>query len=106
MAQDLCSTSFIFKEKQWSIADASLREFINAGLESTDETTDTAAMKAKRRLRTREELLALEDKYFPGTLGNLLSLGAAHFRVTNRKNGRRTHGNGATRSRRRKAVAG
>jgi len=54
----------------------------------------------KRRLRTREELLALEDKYFPGTLGNLLSLGAAHFRQYNRKNGRRTHRNGATRRRR------
>ena len=37
-------------------------------------------MKTKRRLRTREEILALEDKYFPGTLGNLLSLGAAHLR--------------------------
>jgi hypothetical protein len=37
-------------------------------------------MKMKRRLRTREEPLALEDKYFTGTLGNLLSLGAAHFR--------------------------
>jgi len=32
-------------------------------------------MKAKRRLLSREELLDLEDKYFPGTLGNLLSLG-------------------------------
>ncbi len=67
---------------------------------------DTDAMKAKRRLRTREELLDLEDKYFPGTLGNLLSLGAAHFRVTNRKNGRRVQRNGASRQRRRKVVAG
>ena len=80
-----------------------MREFINPGLESTDEITDTAAMKTKRRLRTREELLALEDKYFPGTLGNLLSLGAAHFRQSNRKNGRRTHRNGV--AHRRKAVA-
>ena len=65
--------------------------------------TDTAAMKTKRRLLTREELLDLEDKYFPGTLGNLLSLGAAHFRQTNRKHGR-AHPTGGVR--RRKAVAG
>ena len=64
----------------------------------------TDAMKTKRRLRTREELLALEDKYFPGTLGNLLSLGAAHFRQTSRKNGRPAHRNGV--APRRKAVAG
>ena len=64
----------------------------------------TDAMKTKRRLRTREELLALEDKYFPGTLGNLLSLGAAHFRQTSRKNGRRAHQNGASHSHRRKTT--
>ena len=64
--------------------------------------TNTAAMKTKRRVLTREELLALEDKYFPGTLGNLLSLGAAHFRQSNRKNGRRAHRNGV--APRRKAV--
>ena len=61
-------------------------------------------MKAKHRLRTREELLALEDKYFPGTLGNLLSLGAAHFRQLNRRNGGRVRRNGA--GRHRKSVAG
>lgn len=66
--------------------------------------TDTSAMKTKRRLLTREELLDLEDKYFPGTLGNLLSLGAAHFRQSNRKNGRRPHRNGAAHLRRRKAA--
>jgi len=71
-------------------------------LESTEEMKDTDAMKTKRRLRTREELLALEDKYFPGTLGNLLSLGAAHFRPSNRKNRRRAHRNGV--AHRRKAV--
>jgi len=60
-------------------------------------------MKTKR-LRTREELLALEGKYFPGTLGNLLSLGASHFRQSNRKNGRPAHRNAV--ARRRKAVAG
>ena len=60
-------------------------------------------MKTKRLLLTREELLDLEDKYFPGTLGNLLSLGAAHFRQTNRKNGGRAHRNGV--AHRRKAVA-
>jgi hypothetical protein len=37
-------------------------------------------------LRTREELLALEEQY-PCVLGNPLSLGAAHFRQTNRRNG-------------------
>lgn len=78
-------------------------ESINPGLESADEMKDTAAMKTNRRLRTREELLALEDKYFTGTLGNLLSLGAAHFRQSNRKNGRRPHRNGV--AHRRKAVA-
>ena len=62
-------------------------------------------MKTKRRLRTREELLDLEDKYFGGGLGNLLSLGAAHLRPTNRKHGRRVQRNGAA-PRRRKAVAG
>jgi hypothetical protein len=82
-----------------------LPESINRALESTVEMKDTAAMKTQRRLRTREELLALEDKYFHGTLGNLLSLGAAHFRVTNRKNGSRTPRNGASHSRRRKGAA-
>ena len=61
-------------------------------------------MKMKRHLRTREELLALEDKYFHGGLGNLLSLGAAHFRQTNRKNGHRAHRNGIA-HRRKTAVA-
>jgi len=61
-------------------------------------------MKTKRRLRTREELLALEEQY-PCVLGNLLSLGAAHFRQTNRKNDRRAHRNGASHSLRRKTVA-
>ena len=60
-------------------------------------------MKTKRRLLTREELLDLEDKYFPGTLGNLLSLGAAHFRPSHRKNGRRAQRNSA--APRRKTVA-
>jgi hypothetical protein len=54
-------------------------------------------MKTKPQLLTREELLDLEDKYFPGTLGNLLSLGAAHFRQTNRKNGN-SRDNGASQS--------
>ena len=67
---------------------------------------DTRAMKTKRHLRTREELLDLEDKYFGGGLGNLLSLGAAHFRQANRKQSRRAHRNGTSPSRRRKAVAG
>ena len=62
-------------------------------------------MKTKRPLRTREELLALEDKYFPGTLGNLLSLGAAHFRQSNRKNGHRPHRNGVAPRRRKAATA-
>jgi hypothetical protein len=54
-------------------------------------------MKMKRRLRTREELLALEDQY-PCVLGNLLSLGAAHFRQSKRTNGQRParFGNGAS----------
>ena len=91
--------------KRWNIADASLPEFINPGLESTVEMKDTDAMKTKRRLRTREELLAIEDKYFGGGLGNLLSLGAAHFRQTNRKNGRRAHRNGTSHSPRRQTVA-
>ena len=64
---------------------------------------ETDAMKTKRRLLTREEILDLEDKYFPGTLGNLLSLGAAHFRQSNRKNGRRPQRNGT--APRRKAAA-
>ena len=46
-------------------------------------------MKVKRRLRTREELLALEEQY-PCVLGNPLSLGAAHFRPTNRRNDQRS----------------
>ena len=45
-------------------------------------------MKMKRRLRTREELLALEEQY-PCVLGNPLSLGAAHFRQTKPGNGQR-----------------
>ena len=61
-------------------------------------------MKTKRRLLTREELLDLEDKFFPGRLGNLLTLGAAHFRQTNCKNGRRARRNGV--AHRRKTVAG
>jgi hypothetical protein len=63
-------------------------------------------MRMKRRLRTREELLALEEQY-PCVLGNLLSLGAAHFRQTNRRNGRSSSraGNGASPPRPRKTVA-
>jgi len=63
-------------------------------------------MKMKRRLRTRQELLALEEQY-PCVLGNLLSLGAAHFRQTNRRNGQRPSGkgNGASHRRPRKPVA-
>jgi hypothetical protein len=48
-------------------------------------------MKMKRRLLTRQELLELEDKYFQGGLGNLISLGAAHFGQSHRKNGRGKH---------------
>jgi len=61
----------------------------------------------KKRLRTWEELLALEDKYFPGSLGNLLSLGAAHFRQSNRKNGQQQFraANGASHRRSRKTAA-
>ncbi len=60
----------------------------------------------KKRLRTWEELLDLEDKYFPGSLGNLLSLGAAHFRQINRKNGQQPSrvANGASDRRARKAA--
>jgi len=63
-------------------------------------------MKMKCRLRTREELLALEEQY-PCVLGNLLSLGAAHFRQTSRRNGQRPSraDNGASRRRPRKRVA-
>jgi hypothetical protein len=62
-------------------------------------------MKVKRRLRTREELLALEEQY-PCVLGNLLSLGAAHFRQNNRPNNKRPSrsGNGASPRRSRKHV--
>jgi len=63
---------------------------------------DTDTMKTKRRLLTREERLAIEDKYFGGGVGNLLSLGAAHVRETNRKNGRRPHRHSV--ARRRKAA--
>ena len=52
-------------------------------------------MKTKGPLQTREELFALEDKYFGGGLGNLLSLGAAHFRPSNRKPGPRARRAGA-----------
>jgi hypothetical protein len=78
-----------------------LPEFINPALESMAQMKDSQAMKTKSRLRTREEILALEEKYFGGGLGNLLSLGAAHFRQT----GRRAHRNGGA-SRRRKIVGG
>jgi hypothetical protein len=62
-------------------------------------------MKIKRRLRTREELLALEEQY-PCVLGNLLSLGAAHFRQINRRNGPGASraGNGASHRPHRKSV--
>jgi hypothetical protein len=46
--------------------------------------------------------VALEEKY-PCVLGNPLSLGAAHFRQTDRKIGRGAQRNGVPR--RRKAVA-
>jgi hypothetical protein len=55
---------------------------IKLGLDDAVEIRETVSMKKKRRLRTWEELLDLEDKYFPGSLGNLVSLGAAHFRQT------------------------
>jgi hypothetical protein len=63
-------------------------------------------MKKKRHLLTWEDLLELEDKYFPDTLGNLLSLGAAHFRPAMKKNGRKQSrpGHGASHRRTRKAV--
>ena len=63
-------------------------------------------MKMNRPLRTREELLALEEQY-PCVLGNLLSLGAAHFRQTNPRKGQRPSraGNGASPQRPRKPVA-
>ena len=64
-----------------------------------------SAMKTNRRLRTREELLALEDKYFGGGLGNLLSLGAAHFRQANGKNGRLAHRHSGAHRPRKVAVA-
>ena len=51
-------------------------------------------MKTNPPLLTREELLALEEKHFHGGLGNLLSLGAAHFRTTNRRKIRRPRRNG------------
>jgi len=62
-------------------------------------------MKVKRRLRTREELLALEEQY-PCVLGNPLSLGAAHLHPTNRKNGLPSsrEGNGSSPRRTRKSV--
>ena len=71
--------------------------FIAPGLEFAAEMNDSGSMRTQttRRLRTRDELLALEDKYFTGTLGNLLSLGAAHFRQTNKKNRIRSRRNGA-----------
>jgi hypothetical protein len=64
-------------------------------------------MKTKRRLLTREEILDLEDKYFGGGLGNLLSLGAAHFRQSDPRRDRRlSHTrNGAPLRRGRKAAA-
>jgi len=82
------------------------RESINTRLEFVRGLWETCAMKMKRRLRTREELLALEEQY-PCVLGNLLSLGAAHFRQTNRRNGQRPAGagNGASPRGHRKAVA-
>jgi len=63
-------------------------------------------MKVKRRLRTREELLALEEKY-PCVLGNPLSLGASHFRQANRRNSQppACKGNGPFPPRTRKLVA-
>ena len=63
-------------------------------------------MKMKCRLRTREELLALEEQY-PCVLGNLLSLGAAHFRQTKQAKGQQPSrvGNGASPRRTRKSVA-
>jgi len=100
-------TSSTFTVKPWSAAAANLAgrtRSTRRELDQNYEVNDSIAMKAKRRLLTREELLALEDKYFPGTLGNLLSLGAAHFRQSNRKNGRPAHRNDA--GPRRKAMVG
>jgi hypothetical protein len=83
----------------------SLRESINISLEYVRGIWDICAMKKKRRLRTREELLALEEQY-PCVLGNPLSLGAAHFRQTSHTNGLRPSraGNGASHRRPRKPV--
>ena len=88
--------------KQWNIAVANSAECTYAGLEQKHEPDLFNAVKTKRRLLTREELLALEDQY-PCALGNLLSLGAVHFRQSNRTNGRRAHRNGT--AHRRKTVA-
>jgi hypothetical protein len=79
---------------------------VNISLESVPGICDACAMKVKRRLRTREELLALEEKY-PCVLGNPLSLGAAHFRQANRRNAQRParKGNGPFPRRTRRPVA-
>ena len=77
---------------------------IPVALDASRKLDDADAMKTKRRLLTREELLDVEDKYFGGGLGNLLSLGAAHFRQSNPKSGRRVRRNGSDHHR--KAAAG
>ena len=64
----------------------------------------TVRMKTKRRLRTREELLALEELY-PCVLGNPLSLGAAHFRQNSRQSSRRNPTNGVDKTSRRAKMA-
>jgi hypothetical protein len=59
-----------------------------------------------KRFRTRAEILDLEDKYFPGSLGNLLSLGASHLRPSSRKKLASVKAGGkAVKSPRRKTVA-
>jgi hypothetical protein len=85
--------------KRWSVAVGNLAECMSAALDQAAELNESSVMKTKRRLLTREELLAFEERH-PCVLGNLLSLGAAHFRQTNRKNGRQAHRNGTARHRR------
>ena len=92
--------------KRWNVAAANSAECTYVEHDRNPRPNDFIAMKTKRRLLTREELLTLEEQY-PCVLGNLLSLGAAHFRPTNGKNGRRPSRatNGAAHRRSRKAVA-
>ena len=97
------STAFSFQVRHWSGAEDNFCDYTLGELDQNDDLTHSNGMKTKRRLLTREELLDLEDRYFPGSLGNLLSLGAAHFRQTNRRNGRRQSRAGSGASLRRAA---